>query len=122
MSVFAVVGSSQQQIDGSCPEGWIEVDGPRPDGEDTLSYVAQADGSWGIDTQAVRDKAIKVELEWREEEMNAIADQLLRIEDTDPTALPGTEAQWRHYRIQVRAWVDGVEGYPEPTYRPTRPE
>ena len=40
--VFATVGSTFQQIGGECPDGWIEMDGPRPD----VQSVAQSDGSW----------------------------------------------------------------------------
>lgn len=58
---------------------------------------------------------------WREMEMTLIADQLLRIEDGDPTALPGTDRQWRDYRIQLRAWVEGADHFPDVAYRPARP-
>lgn len=61
------------------------------------------------------------EREWQELEMALIADQLLSLEDDDPTALPGTEREWRDYRIKVRAWKDGAEGYPEIENRPQRP-
>lgn len=41
-SVFAEIGASLQQIGGSCPEGWIVMQGERP----TPEHVAQADGVW----------------------------------------------------------------------------
>lgn len=59
--------------------------------------------------------------EWRSAEMDLIADQLLRIEDDDPTMLPGTATQWRAYRIKVRAWIEGAQYFPDSAYRPTRP-
>lgn len=61
--------------------------------------------------------ATEVEGTWRAAELLFIADQLLRIEDSDPTALPGTAEQWRAYRVQVRAHVS-----PDTSDRPTRPE
>ena len=42
--VYAEVGSSLQQIGGTCPDGWIVMQGERPMPE----YVAQADGSWSL--------------------------------------------------------------------------
>ena len=64
---------------------------------------------------------ISVEITWREGELSLIAEQLLRIEDDDPTALPGTARQWRDYRIQLRAWAEGADHFPDALYRPTRP-
>ena len=63
----------------------------------------------------------KAELQWQTSEMAVIADQLLAIEDGDPAALPGTEREWRDYRIKVRAWKEGAEGYPDSEHRPARP-
>lgn len=63
-----------------------------------------------------------VETVWRNSEMDFIGYQLTAIEDQDSSALPGTVAQWRDYRIRVRAWVDGAEGYPDIESRPVRPE
>lgn len=63
-----------------------------------------------------------VETQWVTAELAIIADQLLAIEDEDPTALPGTAAQWRAYRIKVRAWKDGGDpNYPQQNKRPVRP-
>lgn len=58
---------------------------------------------------------------WRVEEVAFIADQLLAIEDDDPTALPGTDRQWRDYRTQVRAWKEGRPDFPDQSKRPPRP-
>lgn len=70
-----------------------------------------------------RMQAMQREDAWRTAEMALIADQLLRIEDDDPTALPGTTTQWRAYRVLVRGWVDGSNpAYPDITKRPQRPE
>lgn len=61
------------------------------------------------------------EAEWAAAEMAVVADQLLKIEDGDPTALPGTDRQWRDYRIALRSWKDGAEHFPDQQYRPQRP-
>ena len=42
MTVYAEVGASLQQIGGSCPNGWIVMQGERP----TPEHVAQSDGGW----------------------------------------------------------------------------
>lgn len=91
------------------------------DGETLYDDVPQ----WAYEAAEARlllmDKTT-TEIEWRSREMDFIANQLTAIEDEDPVALPGTTKQWRDYRIQVRAWFDGAESYPEPEYRPARPE
>jgi hypothetical protein len=58
---------------------------------------------------------------WKLEEMDSIADQLIAIEDSDPSALPGTERQWRDYRTLLRAWKEGAEHFPDHAHRPARP-
>ena len=81
-------------------------------------------------TKAMKDKVIadeefkatlSVENRWMTMELLFIADQLLAIEDDDPTALPGTEREWRDYRIKVRAWKTGNEDFPDMSKRPVRP-
>lgn len=67
------------------------------------------------------DQLIAIEDAWKASEMNFIADQLIAIEDSDPSALPGTERQWRDYRTLVRAWREGAEYFPDPNHRPFRP-
>ncbi|WP_055128528.1 hypothetical protein [Pseudomonas mediterranea] len=69
----------------------------------------------------VRAEQVVVEDTWRTAEVPFIADQLLAIEDDDPTALPGTDRQWRDYRIKVRAWKEGQTDFPDGTKRPSRP-
>lgn len=65
--------------------------------------------------------ASEAEAVWREGEMPFIAAQLQAFDDGDPAALPGTEREWRDYRIGVRAWVAGAPGYPSGDHRPIRP-
>lgn len=69
----------------------------------------------------IRDAQVIVEDEWRLSEITFIADQLLAIEDDDPTALPGTDRQWRDYRTKVRAWKEGHVDFPDESKRPVRP-
>lgn len=61
------------------------------------------------------------ENEWRTTELLLAADQLLAIEDDDPTALPGTERDWRDYRIKVRVWKEGNVDFPNSDKRPVHP-
>mgnify|MGYP000939231133 CR=1 FL=1 len=42
MQVFAKPGESLQQVGGDCPEGWVVMEGQRPD----VTSAAQADGTW----------------------------------------------------------------------------
>lgn len=67
------------------------------------------------------DALINREAAWVISEMAVIAEQLLMLEDSDPTALPGTERQWRDYRIALRAWKEGAAGFPDAAQRPARP-
>ncbi|AXF53000.1 MAG: hypothetical protein [Caudoviricetes sp.] len=64
----------------------------------------------------------EIEVKWVAQEMEVIKEQLLRLEDEDPSALPGTERQWRDYRIALRAWKPGAEGFPYQNKRPKRPQ
>ncbi|MFK9081944.1 hypothetical protein [Pseudomonas neuropathica] len=71
--------------------------------------------------QALVARQSEAENTWRTEEMDFIADQLIAIEDGDPSALSGTEREWRDYRIEVRAWKSGALHFPDFTERPVRP-
>lgn len=42
--IYAKVGESFQQVGGSCPSGYIEMQGERP----TPSHVACGNGTWGL--------------------------------------------------------------------------
>ena len=68
-----------------------------------------------------RELDVAREVSWKNSEMLLISDQLLKLEDADPTAMPGTESQWRAYRVVLRTWVDGAQGYPNVSSRPVRP-
>lgn len=59
---------------------------------------------------------------WRVAELLLAADQLLAIDDDDPNRAPGTEREWRDYRIAVRAWKEGADHFPDIVYRPVQPK
>lgn len=66
--------------------------------------------------------AVTEENTWKAGELELIADQLLAIEDDDPNRLPGTDREWRDYRIAVRAWKEGAAGFPKMENRPVAPQ
>lgn len=74
MSIFAEVGSSLQQVGGSCPEGWVEMRGQRTDN----SFVAHSDGTWGL--------PIKTEAELAAEVRQALTAAVQSFLDTAPRA------------------------------------
>ncbi|MBV4531017.1 hypothetical protein HU719_006305 [Pseudomonas sp. SWRI107] len=121
MSVYAEVGGNFQQVGGTCPDGWVEMSGQRPDDEDALLYTATQAGEWVISDETLARIGSEREVAWVEEEMPVAAEQLIMLEDEDPAALPGTARQWRDYRIALRAWKDGAAGYPQAELRPVRP-
>ena len=65
--------------------------------------------------------AISREDAWRTSELPFAADQLMAIDDDDPNRLPGTDREWRDYRIALRAWKEGNINFPEEALRPIRP-
>lgn len=46
MTVYAQIGSSLQQVDGSCPVGWVQMREQRPDGD---YWLAAESGAWALD-------------------------------------------------------------------------
>ncbi|UVM15553.1 hypothetical protein LOY42_20105 [Pseudomonas sp. B21-023] len=60
---------------------------------------------------------------WVAAQLREAAEQILMLDDDDPAAMPGTTvADWRGYRVALRAWKDGAEGFPGRQYRPRRPQ
>ena len=51
-AVYGNPGTSEQQIAGDCPSGWVMMPGPRQDntrgvdGEITVTWLAGEDGEW----------------------------------------------------------------------------
>lgn len=68
------------------------------------------------------EKLIQEEKDWSANEFIVISEQLVMLEDDDPNALPGTDRQWRDYRIALRQWKEGAQFYPDMNYRPKRPK
>lgn len=73
-----------------------------------------------LSAQAIKLDAVNEDA-WRYSELVLIADQLIALEDGDPSALPYTEQEWRNYRTKVRAWKEGAESFPDSSARPVRP-
>lgn len=71
--------------------------------------------------EAVLVLATAEEDSWRNSELLFAADQLMAIDDDDPNRLPGTDREWRDYRIALRAWKEGNINFPEEALRPIRP-
>lgn len=120
------VGGYSEEI-GDVPAAAPSENDAYPESAENLICIEQecpeyADQIWNFPGWSESEgKKIRRESFWRSSEMTSIADQLLRLEDSDPTALPGSESEWREYRIKVRAWSDGAAGYPDENKRPKRP-
>ena len=57
MKVFAEVGASLQQIGGTCPDGWVEMQGERPSPE----HVADDRGEWVLPTPKAEDFIVAIQ-------------------------------------------------------------
>lgn len=42
--IFAEAGGSAQQVGGTCPDGWVEMNEQRP----SPQHIAQEDGAWAL--------------------------------------------------------------------------
>ncbi|MBK5512273.1 hypothetical protein [Pseudomonas sp. TH15] len=76
---------------------------------------------------SVRAEKVQAEDAWRDQEVVAINNQLMAIEEAEATGedtgvLPGTRLQWLQYRTKVRNWKEGSESFPDCDHRPNRPE
>ena len=84
---------------------------------------AYADQVWLFPGWSDSPRALRItEDSWRKAEMALIADQLLRLEDGDPTVMAGDAKAWRDYRIKLRAWDVGHPHFPDSKHRPVRPD
>lgn len=77
IEVFAIEGGSLQQVGGECPDGWIVMQGQRPDNW----HVAQADGAWRAPTPAYREMSSLDFLRLFDAERRAI--KLAAMQDVD---------------------------------------
>lgn len=71
--------------------------------------------AWIVDTEY----AASVEKNWIEIELKKAANEIEKSQDSDPSAI-GTEADWRAYRVALRAWPE-TEEFPDNQYRPMAP-
>jgi hypothetical protein len=121
MRYYGIFGQSICEFDetGKGPdEGWIEMSGPRPESTD---FTAQSNGTWLISQETVKAKLVLAENEWVETQMGEIAEQLLMLDDEDPSAKQGTARQWRDYRIELRKWTGENPDFPDSGKRPLAP-
>lgn len=112
--VYAQLNTSFQQIYFSHEKpditgNLIEMSTERPAG----NWYAKADGKWHPGDPVKEEQFI-------DSEMQFIAEQLLKYEDNDSSAI-ATEKAWRDYRIALRLWGWGDKNYPNPDFRPSRP-
>ena len=52
MKVYSLAGYSIQQINGKCPDGWIEMECERP----SNAHVATSDGKWITPVKTMQQK------------------------------------------------------------------
>ena len=57
-TIYGKLNSSEQQFGGTCPQGYVLMQFPRPDGD---YYVAKEDGTWE-QSQELRNEQIKKEI------------------------------------------------------------
>lgn len=118
--VYAEIGSNLQYIGGELPDGWIVMERQRPEGNETLMYTAQADGTWAITEETINAKKAVVELSWREEQM-PIAQQAVTALTYGETGIPGTVDDWQKYWLSLRKWTVTNPDFPDSTKRPVAP-
>lgn len=87
--VYAEVGFGFQQVGGSCPAGWVVMQSERP----TPDHVANADGTWSLDLDAVKTQRIA-----------AINAEAQRLADAYTAEYPEFERMsWRDQEAQALA-------------------
>ncbi len=120
MSVYAKVGDSFMSVGGECPEGFIVMQSPRPEGDNTLDYTAQSDGTWAITQETMNAKNAPAENAWRDEQMPIARNNVTALQFGE-TGIPGTEQQWKDYWLSLRKWTDTNPDFPDSTKRPVAP-
>lgn len=88
--------------------------GEAPDGK-VRSYSS---GSFFWEDKYV-DKS-SLELQWINDELTRIRDELEKVQDSDTTAI-GNVTDWRNYRKLVRSWGQHTD-FPNSSHRPTAPD
>lgn len=123
MKVFARVDESFQVVDevgGDAPKGYILMEQTRPDGENTLDYTAQADGTWKITRETLNAKLAPIENAWREIEMPIAQQNVTAIQYGDE-GIPGTAQEWQKYWLALRKWNETNPDFPDISKRPIAP-
>lgn len=120
LSVYARVGENYMYVGGDCPDGCIQMWGPRPEDENALDYTAQPDGTWAITQETLRAKQAPVENAWRDEQMPIVRNNVTALQFGE-TGIPGTEQQWKDYWLALRKWADTHPDFPDSTKRPVAP-
>lgn len=114
MKIYAQLNSPAYTLDltenATIPDGYVEMKKERPEGE----WHAKEDGKWHAGDPEKESLFIDIE-------MQVIAEQLLMHEDKDDSAV-ATENDWREYRKQLRKWSWDNSKFPNPKYRPVRPQ
>ncbi|CRI56421.1 hypothetical protein [Pseudomonas sp. CCOS 191] len=65
-------------------------------------------------------EAAAIESAWRDGEMQ-VAQQNVTAIDFGDESVPGTAAEWKAYWLELRAWKEGAEGWPDSAHRAARP-
>jgi hypothetical protein len=123
MRVFAKVGESFQIVEetgGEVPDGYILMSETRPDGENTLDYTAQVDGTWSVTLETRNAKLAPTENAWRDSEMPKAQQNVTAIEYGEED-IPGTTQQWQRYWLALRKWTAENPDFPDSSKRPVAP-
>lgn len=99
---------------GEFPADWVKATLPPNYADQIWDNTKRA---WG----SSRMQAALTEDQWRLGEVDFTENQILLIQVSDPSALPGTQDAWTIYLAQVKLWKDGRQGFPDSNSRPVRP-
>lgn len=104
MDVFAEAGSSFQQVGGTCPAGWVVMQGERP----SPHHVAQADGEWVERPLTAEDYRVAVQQHLDELAQDYGYDSIASaVTYADEPAVPKFQAEG----VAFRAWRSLVWAY-----------
>lgn len=70
--------------------------------------------------QTTKEEDSALEVQWIEEEMIRIRDELEKVQDFDPKA-KGSVGDWRNYRKAIRSWSESSD-FPNKDKRPAPPD
>lgn len=108
MTVYAEVGASLQQIGGSCPDGWIAMQGERP----SLDHVADASGQWAVDQAKIIESmrsAIQAHMDKAAQDYG-YDDVKAAVTYAEEPAVPKFQAEGRAFRAwRSLVWAHAYE-------------